>query len=178
MNNYLSELPESISYYVTPPTTKDFILRDLDNSIQKSYLDPLLDKIKEKSNDPNQQAKIAINLVQSIPYDWDGLYGTPEGRMPYEVLYDKTGVCGEKSDLLIYLLRGLGFGVAVFEYEAESHRAAGIRCENGNYNSNYCFIEATDYYPIGQIPNDYVGGADIRDANPEVIVISSGRVFS
>ena len=71
-----------------------------------------------------------------------------------------------------------GMEVAVFEYEAESHRAAGIRCENGNYNSNYCFIEATDYYPIGQIPNDYVGGADIRDANPEVIVISSGRVFS
>jgi hypothetical protein len=178
LNDHLSGLDRSIGYYYDEPTTKDFILKDIDNKVQKRYLDPLVDKIKAKSNDPNQQAKIAISLVQSIPYDWDGLYGIPEGRMPYEVLYDKTGVCGEKSGLLTYLLRELGFGVAIFEYEAENHRAVGIRCNNGNYNSQYCFIEATDHYPIGKIPSNYVGGADIRNANPEIIIISDGITYS
>ena len=84
----------------------------------------------------------------------------------------------EKADLLAYLLRELGFGVAIFEYEFEEHRAVGIKCGVGNYDSDYCFIESTDYYPVGQIPQDYVGGVDIRNANPEIVIISEGMSFS
>ncbi len=175
--DYLSDLPDSILYYFTPPTTKDFIMRDLDNNIQKEYLLSLVNQIKEKSSNSNEQARIAIRMVQGIPYDYDGLYGIPEGRLPYEVLYDMEGVCGEKSLLLAFLLRELGYGVAIFEFERESHRAVGIKCDNGNYVSNYCFIESTDYYPIGQIPFEYVGGVNIRDATPEIIIISDGNKY-
>lgn len=178
VNDYLAGLDRSISYSYVPPTTRDFIMRDLDNEVQRFYLDPLVDKIKSSSDDKTEQARIAILMVQGIPYDWGALSsGYVTGRYPYEVLYDMTGVCMEKADLMAYLLRGLGFGVAIFEYETENHRAVGIKCSNGNYNSQYCFIEPTDYYPVGQIPFNYVGGADIRNAHPEIVVVSDGDYY-
>jgi len=179
VNDYLSELDRSISYYYSPPTTKDFILRNLDNEVQDYYLSPLVNKIKNKTDNKNEQVRIAISLVQSIPYDW-GAFRTNniEGRYPYEVIYDMTGVCMEKSDLLAYLLRELDFGVVIFEFEIESHRAVGILCNNGNYNTDYCFIESTDYYPVGSIPANYVGGVNIRNAVPEIIFISEGYKYT
>lgn len=179
VHDYLAIQDRSISYYSTPPTAKDFILKDLNNKIQTNYLNRLVEEIRKKSDNPKEQARIAIRMVQSIPYDWSAFEtDNVEGRYPYEVLYDMEGVCMEKADLMAYLLRGLGFGVAIFEYELESHRAVGIKCDKGNYGSNYCFIEATDYYPVGQIPFDYVGGVNIRNAHPEIIVISEGISYS
>ena len=78
---------------------------------------------------------------------------------------------------MAFTLRELGFGVAIFEFEKESHRAVGIKCNNGNYGSDYCFIESTDYYPIGQIPDEYVGGVDIRNAIPKIVIISEGDSY-
>jgi len=178
LNDYLASLDRSISYYYEPPTTKDFILKDLDNEIQRKYLTSLVDKIKSKSTNPDEQARIAITMVQEIPYDTKAAEtNSVTGRYAYEVLYDMKGVCMEKADLMAFLLRGLGFGVAIFEFDQENHRAVGIRCDNGNYNTNYCFIEATDVYSVGKIPADYVGGVDIRDATPEVIIISDGLLY-
>jgi len=37
------------------------------------------------------------------------------------VLYEDKGVCGEKSLLLAYLLRELGYGVVLFEFKPENH---------------------------------------------------------
>lgn len=179
VKDYLAGLPRSISYYTTPPSDREFIMRDLNDDVQRYYLLPLVQKIQEQSTDKKQQANIAINLVQGIPYDWNAFTtNSVTGRYPYEVLYDMKGVCMEKSDLLAFILRDLGFGVVIFEFTLENHRAVGIKCSNGNYNTNYCFIEATDYYPVGQIPVEYVGGVDIRNAMPEVIQISDGESFS
>lgn len=178
VNDYLSRLDRSISYYYVSPTNRDFIIRDLDNKLQRTYLLPFVQKIQEQSTNKQKQAEIAIQIVQGIPYDWDAFNtNSVSGRYPYEVLYDMKGVCMEKADLLAFTLRELGFGVVIFEFQQESHRAVGIKCNKGNYNTNYCFIESTDYYPIGQIPYTYVGGVDIRNAIPEVIVISDGDSF-
>jgi len=179
VNDYLSGLDRSISYYTTPPTDRDFIMRNLDNEIQRPYLLHFVHKIQEQSTDVDEQARIAINIVQGIPYDWDAFNtNSVADRYPYEVLYDMKGVCMEKADLLAFILRDLGFGVTIFEFKAENHRAVGIKCNHGNYNTNYCFIESTDYYPIGEIPPNYVGGADIINAVPEVITISDGQSFN
>ena len=179
LNDYLANLDRSMYYYYTPPTTKDFILRDLDNEAQKEYLMPLVEKIKSETDNPQEQAIIAIRMVQNIPYDWEAFEtDSVDGRYPYEVLYDFKGVCMEKADLMAFLLRELGFSVAIFEFDFESHRAVGIKCSNGDYNTNYCFIEATEVYPVGQIPYEYVGGVDIRNANPEVVIISEGYSFN
>ena len=176
LHDHLAGLDRSISYYTIPPTTKDFILKDLDNEIQKDYLDPLVDKIKAKSNDPDEQARIAIRMVQNIPYDWSALESdNVEGRYPYEVLYDMEGVCMEKANLMVFLLRELGFGVAIFEYDLESHRAVGIKCSSCDYKSSgYCFIEST----VPTIPTDsegdYVGAGKLRNPS-EIIYISEGN---
>lgn len=179
LNDYLGSLPRSISYYYNPPTTRDFILRDLNNEIQKPYLMELVSKIKDKYPSKDRQAEIAIDIVQNIPYDWDAFEtDSVSGRYPYEVLYDQKGVCGEKSELMAFLLRELGFGVAIFEFTEENHRAVGILCDSGDYGTNYCFIESSDVYPIGSIPPKYVGGIDIRRAVPEVIIISEGDSYN
>ncbi|MBU4308802.1 MAG: hypothetical protein KJ566_03330 [Nanoarchaeota archaeon] len=175
VNDYLSSLDRSISYYYDTPTTKDFILKDLNNNVQKIYLDTLVNKIKDKSDNSNEQARIAIRIVQKIPYDYEGLYGVPEGRLPYEVIYDMKGVCGEKSELLAFLLRELGFGVAIFEFNVESHRAVGIKCPNCDYKSSgYCFIEST----VPTIPTDSEGeylGAGKLGSPSEIIYVADGK---
>ena len=174
LNDYLAGLSNSISYYTNPPTNKDFILKDIDNSIQRRYLNSIVDEIRLKSNNSQEQAIIAIQLVQKIPYDYDGLYGTPDGRAPYEVIYDMKGVCGEKSLLLIYLLRGLGFGVASFEFDLEGHRAVGVKCDNCDYaESGYCFIESTSPTIPTDSEGDYIGAGKLGLPS-EIITITDG----
>ena len=178
LNDYLAGLSRTISYYEgeAPPTTKDFIMRKLDNVEQNKMLDPFVDEIKKLSNDKDIQAKIAIRLVQLIPYDWDAFTSdTVTGKYPYEVLYTNTGVCSEKSELLVYLLRGLGYGVAVLQFEMENHEVVGIKCPSQyTYkDTGYCFVESTSLTSIGDSSGYYVGVGQLT-SNPEVIKISDG----
>ena len=176
LNDYLSNIERSISYTEgeSPPDTREFIMKDLNNNIQSQYLDTFVEKIVSLSSDNDTQAKIAISIIQNIPYD-DYSVDTYDidNRYPYEVLYDNTGVCGEKSNLLIYLLRELGFGVVAFEFNF--HRAVGVSCNElyDNYASGYCFVESTTPSIITDSQGDYrsIG----RLSAPEIIVISSGN---
>ncbi len=180
LNNYFSLLDRSISYYEgeTPPTSRDFILKEMNDDLQYQSLLPLVWEIRSKAKNPKDEANMAIRLVQNIPYDYQALYSAYlVGRYPYEVLYDNKGVCGEKSQLLAFLLKELGYGVVIFEYPSENHMAVGIICGKGNYNTNYCFIEATEPTQVGFIPQGYVGGADIRNAHPDIISVSKGRKY-
>ena len=173
LNDYLSDLPREISYYDTPPTTKDFIMKEIDNEYQREFLLPLVDVIRDFTSDTDNQARVSISIVQNIDYDYSGLeYGYLYGKYPYEVLYTESGVCGEKSDLLAFLLRELGFSVAVFEFD--NHRAVGISC-NPSYdykNTGYCFIESTTPSIITYSEGDYIGTGKL--SNFELIPISGG----
>jgi hypothetical protein len=181
LNDYLSGLPRSITYYEDEPepTTKDFVMKYLDNNIQKKYLIVLVEKIKEKEDNEDDQARIAISLVQHIPYDWEEFNSINlEGRYPYEVIYDKKGVCGEKSQLLAFILRELGFGVVLFEYEIENHMAVGIKCPSqySYEDSGYCFIETSAPSIITDSEGDYVGVGKLS-STPDIITISDGKSF-
>ena len=105
----------------------------------------------------DDQARIAISLVQQIPYDWQ-TFGL-ENRYPYEVIYDNTGVCEEKSRLLAFLLRDLGFDVVLFSFESENHMAVGIMCpvQYSYKNTGYCFVETTEPTMITYSQGEYVG---------------------
>jgi hypothetical protein len=179
LNDYLKGLDRAIWFYQgsTAPTSKDFIMKTLDNAKQKEYLDSLITKIKEISSDSDAQAKIAISLVQDIPYDWEAFNSNSvTGKYPYEVLYTNAGVCSEKSALLAYLLRGLDFSVAILRFDVESHDAVGIKCPSRYYykNTGYCFVESTQPTTIGYVPDTYVGVGSLK-STPEVIVISEGK---
>lgn len=176
LDKYLSEKPRSIQYYDVAPTTKDFILKDLDDSIQKKELLLLVKGIETITPDKDDQARIAISLIQQIPYDLRAVIANDlTGKYPYEVLYTSKGVCQEKAELLVFLLRELGFGVAIFDYPSAVHMSLGIKCpmEYSYQNSGYCFIEST----IPSIPTDSEGkytGIGKLPAPKEIIPISDG----
>jgi hypothetical protein len=164
----------------TSEETRQYNLKYLDNPVPKKYLDGLVSSIKSKTSNKDDQARIAINLVQQIPYDYSRLYSTNfKGRSPYEVLYENKGVCGEKSKLLAYLLRELGYGVVLFEFSSENHMAVGIKSpvQYSYKNSGYAFIESTSPTIPTDSEGDYVGAGKLT-STPQIIQVSDGSSFS
>lgn len=108
---------------------------------QQKYVQELADEIKKKSSNPDDQVRIAVSLVQHIPYHHGDVF-----RYPYEVMYDGTGICGEKSMLLALVLKDLGYGSCAFYFKTEGHMTAGVRAATAyDYKgSGYAFIEATE----------------------------------
>lgn len=179
MNDYLASLPREIEYFgLIPPATIDFIMKDINQTEQREFLLPLVTTIEKITENKEDQARIAISIIQNIPYDWVGLNTSNlTSKYPYEVLYTQKGVCGEKSDLLIFLLRELGFGVAAFEFEHENHRAVGVKCPfEYSYNgTGYCFVETASPTIITDSEGDYVGVGKLTSS--KLIIISTGLSF-
>jgi len=157
--------------------------RLIKDKVQDEYLTPLVEKIKNITDDPNDQLRIAVSLVQRIPYDWNAYRSSSDYmKSPYEVLYYDKGVCSEKSFLLAYLLKKLGFGVILLDYEAENHMAVAVKCPlqyaNIMYRDNgYCFIKTTRPAIITYIPDNYIGVGKLT-STPHMIFVSDGREFT
>lgn len=154
-------------------------MRNLDEPNQKKILDNFVKFIQDSNKSELEKVKMAVSLVQNIPYDYKAAdYDIDIGKYPYEVLYKNMGVCGEKSELLIYLLRGLGYGTAYFSFEKENHAAVGIKCpEEYDYlDTNYCFIESTTPNIITDSYGEYRNAGKLT-STPEVIVISNGKTY-
>jgi len=159
---------------------KSFQSKFIDHEKQKELLLPLINKIKEKTSNKDDQARIVISLVQNIPYDYpkENLnYGDFDERYPYQVLYEMKGLCGEKSKLLVFLLRELGFGVSFLSFPDELHQVVGIKCPDkySVHNTGYCFIEPTEPQITTNNQIDYKGIKLTK--KPEVLVISEGLSF-
>ena len=157
--------------------------RYIDEPDGKNYLDDLVRSIEEKTSDPDDQARIAISLVQTIPYDVDEaaeVKSSPgiRGQYPYEVLYNDAGICQDKSFLLAYLLRGLGYGVVLFDFPSQNHMAVGIKSpDRYSYeHSGYAFIETT----TPSIPTDsqdsYIDVGKLT-STPHLFPVSDGDSF-
>lgn len=168
--DYLNSLPDEIVYSgAEEPSRADFKLRDINNGIQREALLPLVVAIQNLEKSKKKQAEIAVSLVQNIPYGesdvQEDFYGNVinHSRYPYEVLYDNEGICGERSELLAFLLKELGYGVAIFYYGDENHEAVGVRCDDEE--SGYCYIETTTSFGVDGFPD------------AEIIVIAEGEEF-
>lgn len=182
LNDRLIEIDRSISYYVgeEAPNEKDYLLKFIDNEEQLQEIKKLALLIEDSSNLIQERARIAITLVQMLPYDnkaKDNIY-SHISRYPYEVLFDKTGICGEKSRLILMLLREIGFGSAYIIFPDENHAVAGIKCPK-NYsfkNTGYCFVESTDVIEIGLSDLSYVDVGHL-DTVPQIIEVSEGYSY-
>jgi len=170
--------------YDQSPCTHNEILqyykKYLDEPVQKNSLDQLVFQIKKLTSNQDDQARIVISLVQNIPYDNSQLFSyTQEMSYPNQVLYNNKGVCSEKSLLLAYLLRELGYGVVLFEYESENHMAVGIKSPNqySYQNSGYAFVESTTPSIITDSNGDYVGAGKLS-STPEIFLISDGNTMT
>lgn len=125
---------------------------------QDGAMDNIITTIKRQTANPDDQARIAISMVQQIPYDSDKSKQLTENtkvRYPYQVIYENKGICSEKSLLLAALLRKLDFGVVLFHFEPEKHMTIGIRspAQYAYVNSGYAFVETTS----PSIPTDAMG---------------------
>jgi hypothetical protein len=177
MDEYLSGIPRYIDSNKNP-TLLDFKLTRINEEQQKELLQPLAIQIESITSNKEDQARIAISMIQNIPFGSSGKLvrignsKTEYERYPYEVLYDFQGICSEKSELLIFLLREIGYGSASLYYNAENHEAVGIKCplEKSVNNSGYCFVETTGPSIITDDKTEYVGAGGLKSA-PIVINI-------
>ncbi len=183
MNDYVANLSTSI-YYSNgkKPSRIDFKLKNIDEPNQREFILPLVMKIQDITNNKEDQLRIAVSLVQMIPFQESEknitFFSKQLGysRRPYEVLYEYEGVCGEKSELLALILREMGYGVAFFYNNLENHESLGVKCpiEYSWYNSSYCFVETTGPSIITDNNIEYVGGIKLK-SRPEVMVVSEGN---
>lgn len=181
--NYLSTLPESIVYTDgQQPNRADFTLMRLNEPNQKVLLEPLVKDIENLApNDKVNQARIAISLVQNIPWGSSEKQVSFAGvsanysRYPYQVLYDTQGLCSEKSELLAFILKDIGYGVVLFYYPVENHEAVGIKCpvQYSLGGTGYCFVETSGPAIISDSNLKYANG-ELLNSTPQVILISNG----
>lgn len=101
-----------------------------------------------------------------------------KGKYPYEVLYTGSGLCSGKSELIAYLLRGLGYEVVIFSFNTENHDAIGIKCpQKYSYrDTGYCFVESTSPSIITDASGDYVGTGKLTTM-PNILKICDGNSF-
>ncbi len=111
----------------------------------------------------DQAAEYALAMVQFIPYDQAKLdAGNNPVYYPYETLYLNRGVCSDKTFLAVAILRALGYGAAIIDLPDINHTALGISCpkEYSLNGSGYCYLETTNYFPVGVIPRSINGQAE------------------
>src|SRR3989338_6793180 len=182
MADYLSKFSRAIEYNGNEqPSRADFKLKEVNEEEQRELLLPLVVEIQNLEDDKVKQARIAVSLVQNIPYGLtEKTVLLPSGEInyskyPYEVLYYNEGICGEKSALLAFLLKELGYGVSIFYFPEENHEAVVIKCpmKKSFRESGYCFVETSGNSIISDYSMEYVG--DLRlISEPEIMVISDG----
>jgi hypothetical protein len=185
LNDYLSTQQSwtyTVSRYEDPSeeeVLRVYAERWINQPNQERLIDPVVETIQNITSNKDDQARIAISLVQNIPYDFQGYQSNSNNnKYPYQVLYSGTGVCGEKSKLLALLLKKLGFGVALLDYPAQNHEAVGIKCpvQYSIANSGYCFVESTDVTIVTYSAGVYLGAGKLS-SSPIVIPISDGYSF-
>ncbi|MDD3006008.1 MAG: hypothetical protein PHX30_00275 [Candidatus Pacebacteria bacterium] len=129
--------------------------------------------------------ELVISFVQDIPYD-DAKYDLIESasgnveeswtRFPYEVLYDNTGICTDKSMLTVALVEKLNYGTALFGFDKKEHMVPAIQCtqEYSSYYSGYCYTEVTNVgFKIGDsTAGDIEGGKAVAKSS---IVYTGGN---
>lgn len=180
--DYLAGIPKSIPYSEGQSFSRaDFKIKAVSEDEQRKMLLPLIVTIQNITSDKEDQVRIAISIVQNIPFGNSnetqvfGAYKLNYSRYPYEVLYDMQGVCGEKTDLLIFLLKEMGYGTAFFYYPDENHEAFGIKCpaKRSLEGSGYCFVETTGPSIITDNKINYVDTGKLSSV-PEIYPISEG----
>jgi hypothetical protein len=164
---------KSHSYRYDPDT--GVIVALLENEVQNENMRPFIDMIRKRSTTTDDQAKIAISLVQRIPSNGNRYNKTAtDWYYPYETVHNNKGSGADKSILLAYILNELGYETVIFEFS--SHMAGGVKSSSkyAFYDTGYAFIETTRPTIITYVPDTNYGGFRVS-SNPHIIHLSGGR---
>ena len=124
-------------------------------NLPKDIIQELKEKYPSKTDD--QLVRDVVSLVQNLDYDYSKLDSLSfQVRFPYETLYEEKGVCIEKTLLLLRLLRELNYNTALLTFYGANHAGVGIQCNKPNFEE-FCFIETTNSFTIGEVPPDLRG---------------------
>ncbi len=162
-----------------------------DNSISE-IISRFREIVGNKGWTEDQFTEFILAFVQHISYDQAKLAaGNTNPYYPYETLYLQKGVCSDKTFLAVQFLRELGYGAAILDFPDINHTAAGIACpiEHSINNSGYCYVETTNYFPLGIIPQNINGQAEANTddfdnlfntnalGNIEILQTTSGKTY-
>jgi len=183
LSDYLSKIPRYVNSNENP-TLLDFKVKMIDEPYQRELLLPLVLQIENITENKEDQARIAVSIVQNIPFGSSDkkirIGGTVAEyqRYPYEVLYEMEGICSEKAELLVFLLREMGYQTAFLYYPYENHEAVGIKCPERKSNiGGYCFIETTAPSIITDDKTEYFGAERNINSAPTIMAVSEGLTF-
>jgi hypothetical protein len=183
IKSYMAYLPRSLSVLNdSEPTRADFKFQKLDDEEQTNLLLGLVVEIQNLDVSKKDKLRIAVSLVQEIEFGKSDkivkIAGTKldYSRYPYEVLLESKGVCGERSELLVFILREMGYDIGFFYYPAENHEAVAVKCPwlHDVKTTDYCLIETTGPSIMTDKGIEYVGIGEL-ESNPEVVFISEGK---
>ena len=182
---YLFNSPRFITYLGDQRASRiDFKLRNIDEENQRVLLMPLVIRIQNLADNKVDQARIAISLTQQIPFGGSneliilGNNSVNYSRYPYEVLYDEEGICASKSELMVFLLREIGYETVFLYHKSENHDSVGIKCpkEYGLFDTGYCFVETTGPSIITDDENVYLERVKLI-SYPDIMGASEGDSF-
>ncbi|MFA6332234.1 MAG: hypothetical protein WCX22_04720 [Methanoregula sp.] len=172
--------PDNATVPCTHEVFSRFYLNMVNEPDENGTLDALVDAIREKTPVRDDQARIAISLVQQIPYGYHPSSGGGNGSMRYPVmiLSDDNGLCDEKAVLLASLLQRLGYGTALLDFSSDNHMVLGIQspAAYAYNNSGYAFVETTIPLIVTDDQEFYNGGGRLAGV-PDIYPVSDGASF-
>jgi len=157
----------------------------IDDEVQQKYLTGFITQIKKKTVNRDDQARIAISIVQQIYYDrnFTARFNEYGYKYPYQTLFDDSGVCTDKSILLAYILKELGYGVALLKFIPEHHVVVGVLAptQYTYKNTGYAFVDPVcsciiPTFDKGEYGDDSKNLTPLT-STPVVIKISDGMSF-
>ena len=134
----------------------------------KSITDILGDYGKDNGLHDAEIPYFIISFVQDLEYTSDDVTtGFDEyPRFPYETIYDNGGDCEDTSILAAAMIHELGYGVALLQFP--KHLAIGVKCTPSpgqsyytHYGIDYCFLETTGNWDVGEVPPNLKGESAI-----------------
>jgi TM2 domain-containing membrane protein YozV len=155
------------------------------DEVQQKYLAGLVRQIKKETDTRDDQARIAISIAQQIYYDknLDTRFKEYGYYYPYQTIFKDSGACADKSFLLAYILKELGYGVALLKFDLEKHVVVGIKApaQYTYKNTGYAFVDPVcnciiptyDKQEYGEDPEDPM----YLNSTPTVVIISDGVSF-
>jgi hypothetical protein len=125
----------------------------------------ILESLKNMANNlglsSDQRVAFIMSFIQHLNYDKAKAdSGINNPYYPFETLYLQKGICSDTTFLAVLWLRQLGYGAAILDFPDSNHSAVGITCPllESLDSSGYCYIETTNYFPIGVVPAAILNG--------------------
>ncbi len=153
-------------------------MRFINEPNQQPFIKALASWVRSTVSDKDDQLRLALSLVQHIPYDtlfYRTNHTSRQDYLPYQVLYNKTGVCGERSYLLAAVLRELDYHVVLMSFKPEQHMTVGIWATEASAaypGTPYALLETTSPSIPGSIST--LDSGPLSSA-PDIIVVHYGK---